>query len=265
MLYLLLAVVTASVLGSLHCVGMCGPLAILASGAGTAAPRSKVILSTTMYHLGRLTTYTIAGGIAGYLGSLVDVGGQWIGWQVTAARTAGVMMIVIGLTKLASHFYVRKTNPAANPSRIAGVLVRLRPFLARRSPLARAFGIGFFTTFLPCGWLYLFALVAAGTSSPIMGALVMVSFWIGTVPALTSLIAGTGWLSRRSTSLVPIATAVLLVMTGGFTASGRGFANLNSLDSLRPVSTKTADLVLQVENSDEVLLPCCRAGLEAKK
>jgi uncharacterized protein len=265
MLYLLLAVFTASILGSLHCVGMCGPLAILASGASTAASRSKVALSTTMYHLGRLTTYVIAGSIAGYLGSMVDVGGQWIGWQVTAARAAGVMMIVVGLAKLASHFYTRKLDALAKPSKIAGVLVRLRPFLARRSPLARAFGIGFFTTFLPCGWLYLFALVAAGTGSPMTGMVVMISFWIGTVPALTSLIAGTGWLSRRSTNLVPVATAILLVMTGGFAVAGRGFANLHSLENLRPVSTKPDDLVQQVENADKVLLPCCRARLEAKK
>jgi uncharacterized protein len=173
--------------------------------------------------------------------------------------------MLIGVVKLWA--YVRTASPSTTvrPSRIAGALVRLRPFLARRSPGSRAFGIGFFTTFLPCGWLYVFALVAAGTGHVLSGALVMFAFWIGTIPALTSLIAGTGILSKYTSSLIPIGTALLLVTTGAFTASGRGFSGLNSLEGLQKGSESSMPLVYQVEHADDVVLPCCRAAMEAKQ
>ncbi len=271
MWYLFFAIVASSVLGSLHCVGMCGPLAIFASGAGGSTPRRTVVISTSMYHLGRLTTYLLAGSIAGYLGSLVDVGGEMIGWQVTAARLAGGMMVLVGIVKLWTYFRIAapnspySPNSTVRPSRIAGALVRLRPFLARRSPIGRAFGIGFLTTFLPCGWLYVFMLVAAGTGNAFAGTLAMFAFWIGTVPALTSLIAGTGMLSKYTSNLVPIGTALLLVTTGVFTASGRGFSGLRSLDNLQPAGDHSMTLVQQVEHADDVMLPCCRAAMEANK
>ncbi len=265
MWYLFFAIVASSVLGSLHCVGMCGPLAIFASGAGGSTPRGTVAVSTTMYHLGRLATYLLAGSLAGYLGSLVDVGGELIGWQVTAARLAGAMMVLVGIAKLWAYFRIAAPAKTVRPSRIAGVLVRLRPFLARRSPIGRAFGIGFLTTFLPCGWLYVFMLVAAGTGNVLAGTLVMFAFWIGTVPALTSLIAGTGMLANHTSNLVPVGTAILLVTTGVFTASGRGFSGLDSLDSLQPANDQPVSLVRQVENAEDVILPCCRAAMEANQ
>ncbi len=280
MWYLLLAIVSASLLGSLHCVGMCGPLAILASGAGSGTPRRTVALSTVLYHLGRLNTYLLAGGLVGYVGSLVDIGGEMIGWQVTAARVAGAAMVAVGLGKLWARWYVPAATGELKPSRVAGVLVRLRPLLAKRSPAVRAYGIGFLTTFLPCGWLYLFALVAAATGNAAMGALVMFAFWIGTLPALTSLIAGAGWLSQRSAGFVPVTTAVLLVLTGCFTVTGRGFAAMDSLESLRGsavvgplqqdanttgVAADPAALMEQVEHAGDVELPCCRAARLAKE
>lgn len=268
MWYLFFAIVASSVLGSLHCVGMCGPLAIFASGAGGSTPRRTVVISTAMYHLGRLTTYLLAGSIAGYLGSLVDVGSETIGWQVTAARLAGGIMVLVGIVKLWGYLRIaspNSLNSTVRPSRIAGALVRLIPFLARRSPIGRAFGIGFLTTFLLCGWLYVFMLVAAGTGNALAGTLAMFAFWIGTVPALTSLIAGTGMLSKYTSNLVPIGTALLLVTTGIFTASGRGFSGLRSLDNLQPLSDHSMTLVQQVEHADDVMLPCCRAAMEANE
>ena len=65
LLVLATAVVTASLLGSMHCVGMCGPLAIWASGGGDQVSRGTLLTSTSLYHAGRLTTYTLAGCIAG--------------------------------------------------------------------------------------------------------------------------------------------------------------------------------------------------------
>ena len=65
------AVISASLLGSMHCVGMCGPLAMWASGAGESG--SKLAFNSSLYHLGRMLTYALVGLVAGLLGQLTDV------------------------------------------------------------------------------------------------------------------------------------------------------------------------------------------------
>ena len=271
------AVVTASLLGSTHCVGMCGPLAIWASGAGEHRSRRHVALAGGMYHLGRCVTYVAVGLVAGAIGSAVDAGGELVGLQVAAARVAGVIMVTLGGWKLWSlaGLPIFGRRPL-RPSSIGGILVKLRPFLFRLPPTGRAFASGLVTTLLPCGWLYLFALVAAGTGSVLVGPVVMFAFWIGTVPALTALIAGTRLLSRKFTRVVPAAAAVLLITTGCYTASGRGFANLEALAGFRavasdntlstaaggPLDAAASDtgLVDQVQRAGSTPLPCCQAA-----
>lgn len=231
MLLLFTAIVTASLLGSTHCVGMCGPLAIWASGAGDRATRRQVIVSTILYHLGRLTTYTIVGLIAGGIGSLVDLGGYAFGYQLAAARIVGASMALIGVWKLARLIFASWAfaDWRSTPSRMGRLLLTLRPYVFAMPPSLRAVSVGILTTLLPCGWLYLFALFAAGTGSMQMGGITMAAFWLGTVPALTALIAGTQTLSSEFVRVVPVVTAILMIIAGGFTASGRGFAGLNSM------------------------------------
>ncbi|MCC9641485.1 sulfite exporter TauE/SafE family protein [Rhodopirellula sp. JC740] len=257
------AVLTASLLGSMHCVGMCGPLAIWASGAGEKHSKSRVAMSTSLYHLGRLTTYVMAGLIAGTIGSLVEIGGQTLGVQLAAARLVGTIMMALGLWKLYQIMTAhRRQITGVAPSRMGGLLVRLRPAIFRLPASGRALAVGMLTTLLPCGWLYLFALVAAGTGQTLHGGVVMAAFWLGTVPALTALIAGTQSLSKRFTRLIPAATAATLILTGGYTASGRGFADLSSLSDIKA----SVDLTGNSNNSAETMqdltstpLPCCCA------
>ena len=70
------------------------------------------------------------------------------------------------------------------------------------------------TGFLPCGWLWAFVVAAAGTGSALGGALVMAVFWLGTVPAMTGVLALGGpaaiWLRRR----MPAVTAIALIVLG---------------------------------------------------
>ncbi|MEZ6088640.1 MAG: sulfite exporter TauE/SafE family protein [Pirellulaceae bacterium] len=257
------AVLTASLLGSMHCVGMCGPLAIWASGASENLPKRKVWSAGLLYHLGRLITYTLAGLLAGGIGSLVDLGGQALGYQLMAARLVGGAMIAVGLYRLWSMLVPSRVNTAAAPSRIGGLLVRMRPYIFRLPLPGRALATGLLTTLLPCGWLYLFALVAAGTGSIVLGPVVMIAFWIGTVPALVALVAGTQLLSRRFTLAIPAFAALLLVVGGCFTASGRGFASLGSLNQLHSAveesqaGLQTTDA--QIESISQTPLPCCQA------
>lgn len=262
MFVFLTAVLTASLLGSMHCVGMCGPLAIFASGAGTSAPRRTVMISTMLYHLGRLTTYAIAGLIAGAIGSAVDTGGQALGFQLAAARLVGTVMIVVGIVKIVQLFAgpIGTAKPL-RPSLISKFLVKLRPVIFRLPPSGRALVTGLLTTLLPCGWLYLFALIAAGTGSLLWGPMVMFAFWLGTVPALTALISGTVALSTKFKTVVPAAAAALLIFAGVSTVSGRGFANLTSLSEIRSIRNfESADQAnRQIDEILDTPLPCCES------
>ncbi len=245
------AVVTASVLGSMHCVGMCGPLAIWASGAADRGPgngrqsRRRLAGATTLYHLGRLVTYALAGVLAGLVGELADFGGEVLGVQLAAARIVGSIMIVVGGVRLTQLFWARRQgsisakSPVATPlkpSPITRVLVSLRPFVFSLPMQLRALVTGLLTAFLPCGWLYLFALVAAGTGDWLLGPVVMVAFWLGTVPALVGVVTGTRLLAGKFRQAIPFAAAIMLIVAGGYTASGRGFANLSSLAEIRVAS-----------------------------
>ena len=251
---LISAVVTASILGSLHCVGMCGPLALWASGAAESE-RQSIRIPTALYHFGRLITYSLVGLLAGLIGAAVDMGGDVLGYQVAAARVVGGVMIVIGAVKLWSLISSRRVESSkVKPSRIGGLLVKLRPYVFRLPVSGRAFATGLLTTLLPCGWLYLFALFAAGTGHPLKGMILMAAFWVGTVPALVALVAGTKLLSQRFARAIPALAAILLIFAGCFTASGRGFAGMTSFDA----GVSGTDTVEQIENADEAKLPCCQ-------
>ncbi|MCR9291166.1 MAG: sulfite exporter TauE/SafE family protein [bacterium] len=232
------AVATASLLGSMHCVGMCGPLALWASGSGENVSRHRAATATAGYHLGRLLTYTLAGAVAGWVGGLMDMGGQWIGIQLVAARIVGLLMVFLGGYQLWNLFHrSRRVAPTpTQPPLMTRILIRLRPMIFQLPLTARALATGLLTALLPCGWLYLFALVAAGTGTWLAGSLVMAAFWLGTVPALVGLVVGTHSLAQRFRKLVPAAVAILLIAGGCYTASGRGFAQLNSLTDLQAAS-----------------------------
>ncbi len=281
---LISAIVTASLLGSMHCVGMCGPLAIWASGAGERIGGRQMALATTLYHVGRLLTYALAGLIAGGAGQLLDMGGQTLGVQLLAARIVGGLMILFGVLRLLQLLALRHARPPTNfpspaqPSLITRALLKLRPFVFRLPVAARGLVTGLLTAFLPCGWLYLFALVAAGTGSIVMGPVVMIAFWIGTVPALVGLVTGTQALALRFRRVIPVGAAVLLIVGGCYTAAGRGFANLNALSDIRLSGTtdfakpksstsspsdshdaahNSADVAAALAELTQTELPCC--------
>ena len=259
MVVLFSAIVLASLLGSTHCVGMCGPLALWASGS-TQQSRAKVAWNTTLYHAGRLVTYVLMGIAAGAIGQLVELGGETIGLRMMAARIVGVFMIVVGLWRLGALLPISLPRDRSGvqgasptPSLITGILVKLRPLVFRLPDSARGLATGLLTAFLPCGWLYVFAFVAAGTASASSGAAVMVAFWIGTVPLLTGLIVSANMFNAKLRSVVPIVASILLVVTGVYTARGNGFASPDALAGLEIIAQEKDDPVI----SPNAPLPCC--------
>ncbi len=276
------AVLTASVLGSLHCVGMCGPLALWASGAGDS--NSRLAVNSALYHFGRMLTYGVVGLSAGLIGQATDFGGELLGVQLAAARIVGVVMVVMGLMQVAKWWALRqgatgwlspKPSSVAVPrqSLVTKWLVSLRPMVFSLPAPTRAWVTGLLTALLPCGWLYLFALFAAGTSSWLTGSVVMIAFWLGSVPALVGVVVGTRLLAGRLRQFVPVAVALMMIVAGGFTMAGRGFANLHSLSEIGVRSQHAMDDVTLsnpthesiTESLDELVktpLPCCQVKTE---
>ncbi len=275
------AVVSASLLGSMHCVGMCGPLAMWASGAGEGS--SRLAFNTSLYHLGRMVTYAVVGLLAGLAGQLTDVGGEVLGVQLAAARIVGAIMVAMGVIQLmkwwsvrtgSASWFSRKSSDvdvtAPKQSLVSKWLVSLRPAVFSMKPSSRALVTGLLTAFLPCGWLYLFALFAAGTGSWYMGSVVMLAFWLGSVPALVGVVMSTKLFAGRLRQFVPVAVSLMMIVAGSFTIAGRGFANLHSLAEIpvpeRHASTELTSVKLSTDelskSLDELVktpLPCCQA------
>ncbi|EMI18058.1 integral membrane protein [Rhodopirellula maiorica SM1] len=253
MLTLAMAVMVASLLGSLHCVGMCGPLALWVTGGGS----SRATISA--YHLGRLSTYLIAGTAAGILGAAVSIGGDMVGFQSAAAKVAGGMLIAVGVFRLAK-LHPRFNRPlltsatSSGPSTVAAVLKRFKPLLDRQTAVSRAYLGGLITTWLPCGWLYLFVLVAAGTGGVLSAVVVMFAFWIGTLPALTTMLVGIHSLTPKLRGMLPIAASVFLIVTGLYTVTGRAAVDVSSLVAPSLGDEITATSLIDLKDEP---LPCC--------
>lgn len=255
---LIFTVLIASLAGSLHCVGMCGAFVAFAVGTGEKTDtRSRALLSTA-YNGGRLVTYTLLGAVGGALGAALDLGGGYIGLQRTAAIFAGGVMIIFGVVTLLRLKGV-KLPKAPVPDRLRRMVGAGQGLAMGMRPVPRALTIGLLTTLLPCGWLYAFAITAAGTASPIYGALTMAMFWLGTLPALVALGAGiqslTGVLGRR----MPAVTAIAIVLVGLYTVMHRmEISSAVYAQTVTNPAQSTEQAVQRVKEIGEATLPCCQ-------
>jgi sulfite exporter TauE/SafE len=198
---LLTTILVTSVAGSLHCLAMCGPLVGL---VGEHSLRLAFV-----HALGRLLTYVVLGATAGLVGGAVNLAGRLGHVQHAATIVAGVIILAWGARTIAiakSWWTPRRAEGTA----FARGLVRLRG----RRPAIRAWIAGALTGLVPCGWLWAFVVSAAGTGSVVVGAAVMAAFWLGTVPAMTGLLAFAGPLVDRLRARMPVITATALVMLG---------------------------------------------------
>jgi sulfite exporter TauE/SafE len=196
------AIAVSSLAGSLHCVAMCGPLVGLSGGA-------RSLRLALIHALGRLTTYAALGALAGGVGRAVDVAGRLAAAQHAASVLAGGVIVLWGVRSIAvSLGWLRGWSSDA-------VLWRrgLSQLRGRRA-VSRAWLVGVLTGLLPCGWLWAFVVSAAGTASPWAGAAVMAVFWLGTVPAMTGVLAFGGPVIDRIRRRLPVISACVLIALG---------------------------------------------------
>jgi sulfite exporter TauE/SafE len=258
----------ASLLGSLHCAGMCGPLVAIAagqalpSGAGAPAGIPLRVLNASRNHLaynfGRLCIYCSLGAISGAVGAAIDLGGALIGAQRVAAAAAGLIMVAFGLATLARAAGFRVAAPAV-PSGLRQFWGSLHRVAVARRPVLRAAAFGLLSGLLPCGWLYAFVLIAGGTASPFVGALTMLGFWLGTLPIMLSLGFGLQALLGRMTARVPILTSLALIAIGLITLSWRMELPSNAIAGSTAKSASFEQSIEQVTQVDSNSMPCCHS------
>ncbi|MFC1475012.1 sulfite exporter TauE/SafE family protein [Candidatus Zixiibacteriota bacterium] len=162
-------------LGSLHCIGMCGPIAIALPGM--QASRVKFTINRLVYNFGRIISYSILGAICGWIGQTIKIAGYQAGLSVFS----GIIILLMVFL----------------PSKFAGKIIKFKFYyrmidrtktywgtLFRKSSTSSFLLIGFLNGFLPCGLVYVALAASATTGSSLNGLLYMVMFGLGTIPIM---------------------------------------------------------------------------------
>jgi uncharacterized protein len=179
------AALVAGLVTSLHCAGMCGPLAcLLGRGQGGEA---DALTTRSMYHVSRLAAYGVLGAVAGGLGR-VPLG--LLGEGVVRYLPWTLVLLFVAL---ALGWEKRLPRPAF----LARLTLRLPALMARCGPTGGAVVLGLATPLLPCGPLYFVVAMATFAGSAAAGAEWLLAFGLGTVPLLWLAQAQAGWLRRR--------------------------------------------------------------------
>jgi len=197
----LAGILVASAFGSLHCVAMCGPL---------VGMHGRSLRLAWLHSLGRLATYVVLGALAGAIGGAIDLAGRLGNLQRAATVVAGLVVVAWGLALLVRAFGHRAQPRPSRGTVFSSALVRIRT----NRPRSRAWLVGVVNGFLPCGWLWVFVVTAGGTASAWRGAAVMMTFWLGTVPAMVGLVALAGPAFARIRARMPALTAIAVLAIG---------------------------------------------------
>ena len=201
-------VFVAGILGTAHCLGMCGPFA-LAIGSG-ATGWSSALAKQAAYTAGRVFTYGTLGAAAGFCGTrLVHAWPTIVNIPAMLAIIAGALLVYQGL-RATGLFHRQGVGRAVNPCLVGGFLGQ---FL-RQPGSGGVFLAGVFTGFLPCGLLYGMLALAMSSHSVLVGGITMVVFGLGTAPAM--MLAGLSgrWRGLATRRWLYAAAAWCLVLTG---------------------------------------------------
>ncbi len=213
-------ILVAGVLGSSHCIGMCGPFA-LAIGAAAPDWKRNVVRQLT-YGFGRIFTYTFLGATAGFGGmALTNRFSAWTKLPAILSILAGLFLLYQGLLSagVLPRRAVNSTSGCLSASFFASFI---------RDPRRRyVFLAGLMTGFLPCGLVYAFLAMAASSGSMARGLLTMMLFGLGTMPVMVATGCGSvvfGWHSLAR--LMRIAAWAVVVAGCICVARGIGFLPL---------------------------------------
>lgn len=201
-------------IGSFHCAGMCGPIA-LAIPLNNKSALSK-ISGSIIYNIGRAITYALMGFVFGLLGK----GLVLAGFQKWVAIIMGVIMV---LSVLFPSLYKNKFDLNGKAFSFVGKVKIKLGSLLRKKTLGSLLLIGLLNGLLPCGLVYMALAGAIATSSAVSGALFMFIFGLGTLPMLFLIsILGNSLSVKFRTQMTKIIPAVVFFIGVLFILRGLG-------------------------------------------
>jgi len=218
----------AGFLGSSHCVGMCGPFAMV---LGVSPARTSGIARQLIYSAGRIFTYTTLGATAGFAGlQLSDHATSLLNAPAVLSIVAGCFLVYQGL---ATAGVLRFASRQVGGPCLAGGL--LSKFL--RSPNHMSvFLAGLFTGMLPCGLVYGFVGIAASSRDLFSGAMIMAAFGSGTVPIMVATGLGGRLLTLAARKRLLHVAAWCVVLAGiASIIRGVGFLGLATTNQVCPL------------------------------
>ena len=229
----IIAAITLCLLGSFHCVGMCGPIA-LAIPLNNQSWLTKT-MGAALYNIGRAFTYTIMGALFG----LVSEGFAMAGFQKWVSILMGAIMV---LSVIFPSLYKNRFDFDKKAFSIVGKLKLRLGNLLRKKTFGSLFFIGILNGLLPCGLVYMAIAGALATGSSFSGAAFMFIFGIGTLPMLFIIsILGNSIslkLRKKMTKLIPVVVmfiGVLFILRG----LGLGIPYISPPDKKLQVPQKT--------------------------
>ncbi len=201
--FTLLSALLAGLLGSVHCIGMCGGIVgVLIMGLPESTRHSlpSLLPYVVVYNIGRVTSYIIGGLLAGFLGAQFTHLLPMANPHIITMWISSLFMIALGLylggwwqalvilEKMGTHIW-RKIEPLG------------RRFLPVTG-LHQAFGLGLVWGWLPCGLVYSILAFALASGSVVRGGSLMLAFGIGTLPMLLLMGSSAQWFTRLAGQLV---------------------------------------------------------------
>ncbi|PQA60845.1 sulfite exporter TauE/SafE family protein [Siphonobacter curvatus] len=190
-------------LSSIHCVGMCGPIALALPVGGLS--EGRMLLARLSYNLARTLSYGLLGLLVGFVGERVSI----LGWQQYLSLLAGVLMAGFVLADRWIGF-----SPFVRLKSTFSKLLQQKTWVAY-------VGVGFINGWLPCGMVYVALAGALATATPVQGMLWMLAYGAGTIPAMLAVGWIWQWVSlpvrrtlNRWVPVLTLAIALLFVWRG---------------------------------------------------
>ena len=202
---MLLSALALGLLGSFHCVGMCGPIAFMLPVDRTNSV--KKISQISIYHFGRLLSYSIIGLIFGLVGKGLYI----FGMQQQLSIVIGALMILVVLIPYQTFNKYNFSKPIYKL--ISKVKSALGKELKKKNP-DTFLTIGFLNGFLPCGLVYMAVFASIASGNALQGSLYMLVFGLGTIPLMTTAIYFSQFLKGNVRQRIQKAIPVFVIIIG---------------------------------------------------
>jgi len=202
---MLLSALILGFMGSLHCVGMCGPIAFMLPV--DRKNNIKRVFQISLYHMGRLMAYGLIGLVFGILGKGLYV----FGMQQKLSIAIGALMILLAVLPVRTLHKFKVSKP------IYRVISKIKNTLGasfKRKTADTFLTIGFLNGFLPCGLVYIAVFGAIASGNVAQGSLYMVLFGAGTIPLMTTAVYFSGFLKGNRKQKIQKLIPVFVVLMG---------------------------------------------------